>query len=131
MPLRTVSFLLLLAIIICATLPIMYLVRQPSTTPSYNHDYTEHSHDSYTLARSQSFGFFYDITEAHWKLLQKIFFEHKNHRYPDKPLTYHPEVKDANEARPEIYKNRNSWTGWFSYRAWYQNVSRSIFVVIK
>ena len=78
----------------------------------------------YNLARSESFGFFYDITSEHWNLYKKAFLQHEDHRFPDKPLTYHPEVTDANDARPEVYKNRESqWKGWFSYPAWYQNVS--------
>jgi len=82
---------------------------------------TEIGDDPFALARSQSFGFFYDITDEHWRLFRKIYMEHENHRYPDKPLTFNPEAK-TNEARPEIYKNRNSqWSGWSSYAAWYQN----------
>lgn len=86
--------------------------------------YQDDNNIQYNLARSESFGFFYDITSEHWNLYKKAFLQHEDHRFPDKPLTYHPEVTDANDARPEVYKNRESqWKGWFSYPAWYQNVS--------
>ena len=84
---------------------------------------TKRQDDPFELARAQSFGYFYDIPEGHWRRLRDIFLEHENHKYPDKPFTYHPEAT-ADEARPEIYKNRDSkWKGWSSYPAWYQNVS--------
>ena len=77
----------------------------------------------FELARSQSFGFFYDIPDGHWRRLHKMFREHQNHRFPERPLTYHPEAT-ADESMPEIYANRHSeWaSGWSSYPAWYQNV---------
>ena len=66
---------------------------------------TKRQDDPFELARTQSFGYFYDVPEGHWRRLRDIFLEHENHKYPDKPLTYHPEAT-ADEARPEIYKNR-------------------------
>jgi len=40
-----------------------------------------------SLAYSQSYGFFDDITDDHWKLLQKRAVEHNNHKYPEDVLT--------------------------------------------
>lgn len=78
---------------------------------------------NYALAREQSFGFFYDITNEHWNLYRQLYLQHENHRYPEKPLTYNPEAREE-DAVPEIYANRNSqWKGWSSYEGWYQTVS--------
>ena len=82
----------------------------------------EKGENPFALARSQSFGFFDDITDEKWRRLQKIFLDHNDHKYPDKPLTHHPEAA-SDQARPEIYKNRAKSPGWSSYQAWYQNVN--------
>ncbi|KAL7527134.1 hypothetical protein ACHAXR_001822 [Thalassiosira sp. AJA248-18] len=63
----------------------------------------------FALALSQSFGFFDDITDEHWRLLQKIYFDHVNHKYPDKPLTNNPAF------------DKRTHGGWNSPHAWYQN----------
>lgn len=80
--------------------------------------------DPFALARRQSFGFFDDVTAAHWTRWREIYLDHENHRHPDKPLSYNPDATEG-EVRPEIYAQRNSeWSyGWNSYAAWYQNVS--------
>lgn len=73
------------------------------------------------LARSQSFGFFYDVTNDHWRLWQEIYNDHDDHRYPDKPLTYNPE-STQDTADPVMWSRRNNWpSGYFSYQAWWQN----------
>jgi len=47
--------------------------------------------DKFNLASSLvSYGSFDDVTDKHWKLLQKIAVEHVNHEHPDKSLTYNP-----------------------------------------
>jgi len=66
--------------------------------------------DDLSLAKSQSFGFFHDITNEHWKLLQKILAEHSNHKYPEQPLTHNPHF----DKRKMKYFN--------SYPAWWQTV---------
>ncbi|KAL7552111.1 hypothetical protein ACHAWF_016448, partial [Thalassiosira exigua] len=65
--------------------------------------------DPYALARSQSHGFFYDMTDAHWKRHRRIFEEHEDHRYPYAPWTHHP---SSNGGRIEH--------AVFSYESWYQ-----------
>ena len=46
----------------------------------------QHSH-SFSLAKAQSYGFFDDVTDEHWRLYQKVAKDHTNHMYPNKPLT--------------------------------------------
>jgi len=75
--------------------------------------------DPYALARDQSFGFFYDVTNEHWRLWQTIYSKHENHRYPNKPLTYHPDAR-ADQADRRIRRNRKDY-GPDSYPAWWQN----------
>jgi len=65
----------------------------------------------YSLAYKQSYGFFDDIPNEHWKLLQSMAVDHENHKYPKAPLTHNP----AFDKRPEKWNNSPS--------AWYQNVS--------
>jgi len=67
--------------------------------------------DKYDLAYNQSYGFFDDIKEEHWKLLQKLAVEHENHKYPEAPLTHNP----AFDKRTSKY--------FSSHPAWYQSVS--------
>ena len=67
--------------------------------------------DDFALARSQSYGFFDDITDENWNILHQIYVEHVNHQHPDKPLMYNP----AFERRTQRW--------WNSPAAWYQNVS--------
>jgi len=78
--------------------------------------------DQYALARNQSFGFFYDITDAHWMLYRQKYLEHVNHRFPDLPWVYHPD-SERDESLPHIYPGKfGKWAyGWASYKAWYQN----------
>jgi len=64
--------------------------------------------DNFSLARTQSFGFFDDITNDNWKLLQHLVAQHWNHKFPEKPLTHHP----AWEKRAGKWHN--------SFPAWYQ-----------
>lgn len=73
----------------------------------------DHPIDPYALARSQSFGFFDDITEERWRLHQKIYQEYTKHKTPDQPLMYNPAV----ETRKEHW--------WNSPEAWYQNVRKT------
>jgi hypothetical protein len=82
----------------------------------------DYDDDAYSLAREQSFGFFYDITSEHWNLHRQLYLEHENHRYPDKPLTFNPQANEE-DVLPEIYAKRGGFPGWSSYEAWYQNVS--------
>ena len=73
------------------------------------------------LARSQSFGFFYDITNDQWRLYQSIYNEHVDHRYPEKKLTFNPEGT-AQNSDPVIWSRRNNHKyGYHSYAAWWQN----------
>ena len=60
-----------------------------------------------SLAHHQSFGFFDNIGDKDWKLLQTITAEHENHRFPDKPFTYNPHFD----------KRKEKW--WNSYPAWW------------
>ena len=77
----------------------------------------------YALARKQSFGFFYDIFNEHWNLHRQLFLQHVNHRYPNKPLAFHPKAREE-DAVPVIYAKRKSgWKVWSSYEACYQTVS--------
>lgn len=82
----------------------------------------DYDDDAYSLAREQSFGFFYDITAEHWNLHRQLYLQHENHRYPDKPLTFNPQANEE-DVLPEIYAKRGGFPGWSSYEAWYQNVS--------
>ena len=72
----------------------------------------------YALAKSQSFGFFYDITEEQWNLHRQIYRNHSNHLNPKRPLMYNPQNDDKKGIEtwgdPEVYS---------SYKAWYQSVS--------
>ena len=73
------------------------------------------------LARSQSFGFFYDISNDHWRLYKDIYNTHIDHRYPNHPMTYNPEGT-AQNSDPIMWSRRNNWpSGYFSYAAWWQN----------
>lgn len=76
--------------------------------------------DPFALARRQSFGFFDDVHADHWRRLQRIFREHENHRYPARPLTFHPQAR-ADQSVPEVYRYRGGHPGWHSIEAWYQN----------
>jgi len=67
--------------------------------------------DKYDLAYNQSYGFFDDIKEEHWRLLQKLAVEHENHKYPEAPLTHNPTF----DKRTSKY--------FSSHPAWYQSVS--------
>ncbi len=89
----------------------------PGSTPTDQQE----SKDPYALARTQSFGFFYDVPASSWMRWHQIFIQHENHRFPDKPLTFNPEAT-ADEVRPEKHRNRNNVRagGLFSYPAWYQ-----------
>jgi len=62
-------------------------------------------------ASRQSFGFFNDITNEHWKRYQTIMAGHSNHKFPEKPLTHNPHF----DTRNKTYFN--------SYPAWWQTVS--------
>ena len=64
------------------------------------------SNDNFSLARTQSFGFFDDITNEHWRRLQDIVARHWNHLYPETPLARHPSLE-------------NNWR----YPQWWQSVS--------
>ncbi|KAL3792959.1 hypothetical protein HJC23_010972 [Cyclotella cryptica] len=75
----------------------------------YPNRITDSPTDPNALARSQSFGFFDDITEERWMLHQKIYREYTKHKTPDQPLQYNPAV----ETRKEHW--------WNSAEAWYQN----------
>jgi len=67
------------------------------------------------LARSQSFGFFYDISNDHWRLYKDIYNSHIDHRYPNHPMTYNPEGTSTN-SDPIMWSRRNNWpSGYYSY----------------
>jgi hypothetical protein len=66
----------------------------------------------YALAQRQSFGFFNDISSAHWKRLRQIFLQHENHRYPDKPFTTHPDAKQ-DQFEAEIWEKSLRWKNAF------------------
>ena len=78
--------------------------------------------DPYELARSQSFGFFYDIPSENWRLSQQLYSEHDNHRFPEFPLTYNPRA-EQHQSDPRMWRSRNNHKGFSLYDAWYQNVS--------
>ena len=71
----------------------------------------------FALARSQSYGFFYDVTEMNWSLLRKIYREHTNHLNPVRPLMYNPHNEDKQGI--ETWGAPESFS---SYKAWYQSV---------
>lgn len=80
----------------------------------------------YQLAARQSGGFFRGIRDDQWEVARQIFLSHHNHRYMDRPLTFHPDVTEE-KSDPEIYaKGKTSEFAWgfSSVTAWYQNVSR-------
>jgi len=59
-----------------------------------------------SLAYSQSFGFFDDITDDHWKLHQKRAVEHVNHKNPNNVLVGKSKLWYANvssEMAPSCY----------------------------
>ena len=98
--------------------------QQPSPPlQSQTTETTINNNDIYSLAKSQSFGFFDDISPSQWKRLQQIFIEHENHKHPDKPFVFHPQASEK-QSVPEVYKNRRGHKGWSSYAAWYQTVRR-------
>ena len=72
--------------------------------------HVQEDRDKFSLASSQSYGFFDDVTDKHWKILQKIAVEHVNHKYPEQPLTHNP-----------LFDKRKIHTT--SYPAWWQTVS--------
>ena len=57
------------------------------------------STDNFSLARTQSFGFFDDITNDNWKKLQDLVAHHWNHKFPEAPLTHHPAWKGRGQVR--------------------------------
>lgn len=92
------------------------------------------NNDLYSLAKTQSFGFFDDISTSHWHRLHQIFVEHENHRHPDKPFTAHADAT-REEFDPEVWKQREQiseqWKSVFmSDTAWYQNVSLCIILLL-
>jgi len=46
--------------------------------------------DIYSLAKSQSFGFFDGVRNDEWERLQSIVAVHEDHKYPEQPLTHNP-----------------------------------------
>ena len=60
-------------------------------------------------APTQSYGFFYDVSDDSWDLLRDIYLKHENHIDPSRPLLY-------SEHDP---KSTQPWDG--SAAAWYQN----------
>lgn len=88
------------------------------------------SHSSFQLAIQQSYGFFDDISDTNWRLLQTLFRDHENHRFPDKPYSLHPQAQ-AHQSVPELYRLRNNHAGWSSYPAWYAHVSACICEYLK
>lgn len=52
--------------------------------------------------------------------MQKMFLDHENHNYPDKPHTANPEAR-ADEWVPQIYMKSKKDHRWSSYAAWYMN----------
>jgi len=73
-----------------------------------NKNNNENDADKFSLARTQSFGFFNDITNDNWKLLQNMVAQHWNHKFPERPLTHHPTWRGAGQS------------GQLHIPAWYQ-----------
>ena len=65
--------------------------------------------NQFSLAQSQSFGFFNDISNDQWKLLQDIVAQHWDHKFPETPLMHHP-----------AWKGRGHSTWDKRYPSWYQ-----------
>lgn len=66
--------------------------------------------DEFSLARTQSNGFFNDISNDNWKRLQTMVAEHWDHKFPEAPLTHHP-----------AWKGRGQMANWAVHHpAWYQ-----------
>ncbi|KAL7536032.1 hypothetical protein ACHAXR_008564 [Thalassiosira sp. AJA248-18] len=88
----------------------------PGGTLLSNAPFISGGRDQYALARTQSFGFFYDITEEHWNLLRQIYKDHSNHLNPDRPLMYNPHNEDRKGI--ETWGDPETFS---SYKAWYQS----------
>lgn len=52
----------------------------------------------YQLAARQSGGFFTDLPDDQWEVAREIFRSHQNHRYMDRPLTFHPGESNSNAS---------------------------------
>lgn len=120
------SFLMLVGLAIAAVTvaQVLFLYKytqQPTIQSSLRHPNRifDLPSDTYSLAQSQSFGFFDDITRERWMLHQKIYREYTKHKTPHQPLMFNPAI----ETRTEHW--------WNSAEAWYQNVRtlRDIFIV--
>lgn len=70
------------------------IVDKVATTPDHTITKPSAQEDKHSLAYSQSYGFFDDITDDDWKLRQRRAAEHINHKNPDNVL---------------ISKNSESW----------------------
>ena len=70
--------------------------------------YQDDNNIQYNLARSESFGFFYDITSEHWNLYKKAFLQHEDHRFPDKPhgiLLPHMKLNGSHYGHENVNNN--------------------------
>lgn len=66
---------------------------------------------TFALAKSQSFGFFDDITNDNWNRHHDMFIVHSNHKFPDQPLLNGPDLDPVAKRS--------------SAEAWYYNVSNA------
>jgi Methyltransferase domain len=57
---------------------------QLKVTTSRNHDSEYHDHDIYALAKYESYGFFDDIAQSQWRLLQQNAIATPHHLQPDR-----------------------------------------------
>lgn len=93
------------------------LLRSPSPYPKPSATAASHERcddGQYDTARSESFGFFYDIPNDHWNRLKSIYATHSNHVDPKQPLRFNPDFEGGDQR---------NWRS--SAHAWYQNVSKS------
>lgn len=104
------SFSLVIVIVFtsCVFLLNIESMRETSTAIQLEYSRTVGGDSQFEMARSQSNGFFDDITNANWQKLKDIVAVHVDHKYPDKPLTHNPHF----DKRKMAYFN--------SYPAWWQ-----------
>eukprot|EP01082_Thalassiosira_pseudonana_P015374 g13810.t1.1.5e17418b g13810 g13810.t1 contig9:499515-500847(+) len=89
------------------------LLRSPSPYPKPSATAASHERSDdgqYDTARSESFGFFYDIPNDHWNRLKSIYASHSNHVDPKQPLRFNPDFEGGDQR---------NWRS--SAHAWYQN----------
>mmetsp|Transcript_2280 Transcript_2280/g.2642 ORF Transcript_2280/g.2642 Transcript_2280/m.2642 type:complete len:376 (-) Transcript_2280:2303-3430(-) len=69
------------------------------------------SADNYSLAKSQSFGFFDGVRNNEWERLQSIVAVHEDHKYPEQPLTHNPIWDNPlwNKRVNEYFNSNPAW----------------------